>query len=122
MAHHRAPAQVTVNGIVYVRSNQAPVPEPKAAPASGKVERNCQWCGKPFKARAADVKRGWAKFCSKSCKASEQEKRTHQYRNLGSRGGDFDADMAHRQAMDESTGGWDEGGWRRDESGCAPYL
>ena len=36
-------------------------------------------CGKQFQARTADVKRGWGKFCSKSCKAKEQEKRTGQY-------------------------------------------
>lgn len=38
-------------------------------------------CGKQFQARTADVKRGWGKFCSKSCKAKEQEKRTGQYRD-----------------------------------------
>jgi hypothetical protein len=30
-------------------------------------------------ARIADRKRGWGKFCSKSCKAVVQEKRTGQY-------------------------------------------
>ena len=29
-------------------------------------------CKKPFEARAADVARGWGKFCSKSCKAKKQ--------------------------------------------------
>jgi len=29
-------------------------------------------CGKEFEARTADVKRGWGKFCSKSCKAKKQ--------------------------------------------------
>lgn len=33
------------------------------------VERTCAGCGKAFNARAADVKRGWGLFCSKSCKA-----------------------------------------------------
>ena len=32
-------------------------------------------------ARVADRKRGWGKFCSKSCKAKEQENRTGQYRS-----------------------------------------
>ena len=32
-----------------------------------------------FTARVADRKRGWAKYCSKSCKAKEQESRTGQY-------------------------------------------
>jgi hypothetical protein len=42
---------------------------------------NCAYkrCGDPFTARVADRKRGWAKFCSKSCKAKHQESRTHQH-------------------------------------------
>jgi hypothetical protein len=43
-------------------------------------------CGTTFHPRTADIKRGWGKFCSKSCKATEQEQRTHQhynYRNSG---------------------------------------
>lgn len=43
-------------------------------------ERKCKNCGCKFIARTADVKRGWAKFCSKSCKAIKQESRTGQYR------------------------------------------
>lgn len=42
-------------------------------------ERKCLECQKIFMARTADIKRGWAKFCSKSCKAKEQESRTGQY-------------------------------------------
>ncbi|MEN3145732.1 hypothetical protein ABCW43_00295 [Neorhizobium sp. IRAMC:178] len=34
----------------------------------------CKECKKPFEARAADRARGWAKFCSKSCKAIKQTK------------------------------------------------
>lgn len=30
--------------------------------------RVCTSCGKMFQARTADVNRGWAMFCSKSCK------------------------------------------------------
>lgn len=41
--------------------------------------RECLNCKTSFNARAADVKRGWAKFCSKSCKASHQERRTGQH-------------------------------------------
>ncbi len=37
-------------------------------------------CKKVFQARTADVKRGWGKFCCKSCKAIEQENRTGQYK------------------------------------------
>lgn len=43
------------------------------------VDKNCECCGKAMKVRAADIKRGWGRFCSKSCKASAQERRTGQY-------------------------------------------
>lgn len=43
------------------------------------VDRTCQNCKTSFQAREADVKRGWGKFCSKSCKAVKQEARTGQY-------------------------------------------
>ena len=43
------------------------------------IERKCKTCKQPFMARTADVKRGWAKFCSKSCKAIKQEGRTGQH-------------------------------------------
>ena len=45
------------------------------------VRKVCR-CGTVFYPRAADVARGWGKFCSKSCKAKEQEKRTGQYSQL----------------------------------------
>ena len=32
----------------------------------------CKCCGATFSARTADRKRGWARFCSKSCKATKQ--------------------------------------------------
>ena len=51
--------------------------------ARGKmVERVCKGCGVKFLAREADVRRGWAKYHDKSCKAREQEKRTGQFANL----------------------------------------
>ena len=40
------------------------------------VTVNCARCKKPFEARVADRKRGWGKFCSKSCKAIKQTQRT----------------------------------------------
>ena len=49
------------------------------------VEVKCERCQTPFTARVADRKRGWAKFCSKSCKAIKQEQRTHQCRNYHER-------------------------------------
>lgn len=36
-------------------------------------------CGNLFTARVSDRKRGWARFCSKSCKAVRQEQRTGQH-------------------------------------------
>lgn len=47
------------------------------------VSRKCanKKCGATFTARSADVARGWARFCSKSCKATVQERRTHQHRD-----------------------------------------
>lgn len=39
----------------------------------------CKCCGAPFIARTADRARGWARYCSKSCKAAKQEMRTGQH-------------------------------------------
>lgn len=39
----------------------------------------CKRCKQPFVARVADRARGWARYCSKSCKAVAQEARTGQY-------------------------------------------
>lgn len=44
-----------------------------------KVTVKCVRCKTPFEARVADRKRGWGRFCSKSCKAIRQERRTGQY-------------------------------------------
>lgn len=46
-------------------------------------EVRCKYkkCGEMFTARIADRKRGWARFCSKSCKAKQQEQQTHQHRD-----------------------------------------
>ena len=61
-------------------------------------------CKKEFKARSADVKRGWGKFCCKSCKAVEQEKRTHQYANY--------MDRRLNATGSKHDDEWDEGpGW-----------
>lgn len=46
------------------------------------VSRTCECCRKEFSARQADVNRGWARFCSKSCKAISQENKTGQYKKL----------------------------------------
>jgi len=46
------------------------------------VECKCQnkSCGARFMARVADRKRGWGKFCSKSCKAIKQERKNGQHK------------------------------------------
>lgn len=36
----------------------------------------CKGCGNSFTARTADRKRGWARYCSKSCKAVVQTAKT----------------------------------------------
>lgn len=54
------------------------------------VVRKCQCCGVEFTARSADVRRGWARFCSKSCKAVKQEQRTGQHRAHQQRSNDGD--------------------------------
>lgn len=58
------------------------------------IERKCQnkKCGISFLARLIDVNRGWAKFCSKSCKAIVQEKNTGQYTHFRNYLGDHDYD------------------------------
>lgn len=33
------------------------------------IYKQCKHCGGGFVAKKADIKRGWAKFCSKECKA-----------------------------------------------------
>lgn len=39
-----------------------------------KTTVKCKNCKTEFEARVADRKRGWARFCSKSCKAKKQSK------------------------------------------------
>lgn len=78
----------------------------------------CGHCGGPFTARTADRKRGWARFCSKSCKARRQEALTGQHAARLRRS---DSDDDHDQTMDDATAGWDEGGWLSDDSGCDKF-
>lgn len=50
----------------------------KTASASVRGKTNtysCKTCKRPFTARVADRARGWAKYCSKSCKAIKQTQR-----------------------------------------------
>lgn len=50
---------------------------------------SCQCCRLPFVARTADRARGWARFCSKACKAKKQEARTGQYAQISGRASDL---------------------------------
>ena len=61
------------------------------APKSQLIERSCKWCGKLFMAKRADVKRGWAKCCSKSCSASFREKKLDRFGFRSGGGGTFES-------------------------------
>lgn len=43
------------------------------------MDKKCKNCKTVFSARVADHNRGWARFCSKSCKAKHQERRNGQH-------------------------------------------
>ena len=51
----------------------------KVRGATVRVTCENKLCKINFEARVADRKRGWGKFCSKSCKAKRQERQTLQY-------------------------------------------
>jgi len=38
---------------------------------SNAITKSCEACGAAFQAKAADIARGWGRFCSKSCKAKK---------------------------------------------------
>lgn len=50
--------------------------KPREKPRGAMVKVTCKnkACGSAFEARVADRKRGWARFCSKSCKATHQDR------------------------------------------------
>lgn len=77
------------------------------APRGTKVTRTCKYCKAPFVARLADVKRGWAKFCSKSCKAKEQERRTGQNAQYKAFKAMNDEEAMHHEACASIEMGWD---------------
>lgn len=46
---------------------------PDKQPIRGATQTvKCKNCKSEFEARTVDIKRGWGKFCSKSCKAKKQ--------------------------------------------------
>lgn len=67
--------------------NHSPSEHPQSSPKSPKqsstidtmVERMCH-CGKKFLAKKADIQRGWANSCSKSCAAIVRERKTGNYK------------------------------------------
>lgn len=65
------------------------------------VERKCA-CGAVFLARAADVKRGWGKSCSKSCAATRTNKKTGNFQRFV---------QARNEAMHQEALGTMESGW-----------
>jgi hypothetical protein len=77
------------------------------------IDRKCERCGSPFRAKEADVKRGWGRFCSKSCKAKKQTATQRSMPKWARDDIQFDIDMHG------ATGGWDEGGWLSDDSGVS---
>jgi len=51
------------------------LPQPiKHQPRGQMVKCNCKECHTEFEARVADRKRGWGKFCSKSCAAKHKDR------------------------------------------------
>ena len=70
-------------------------------PRGERATYKCQRCRVDFTARVADRKRGWARFCSKSCKAIIQEKTTGQYAALCDR---RDSDETYDRDMDAAGG------------------
>jgi hypothetical protein len=89
------------------------------------IERNCKTCKKQFQARQADVNRGWALYCTKSCKAKSDQ-------NIGHV---ISTKIRQKQAISKASSpktsadsfdqyyepaGWDEDGWVNDDSGCSP--
>lgn len=38
------------------------------------MKRNCDYCGKEYKADTRNIKRGWGLCCSKTCAANKREK------------------------------------------------
>lgn len=64
----------------------------------------CECCGKSMTVRTADIKRGWGRFCSKTCKARHQERRTGAHRAHMRNLQDGPDDPRH-MSMEELSGG-----------------
>lgn len=44
----------------------------KSKPRGAMIEVKCEACLAPKLVRVSDVKRGWGRYCSKSCKAKKK--------------------------------------------------
>ncbi len=62
-------------------------------------------CGRKKMVRTADIKRGWGKFYSKTCKARHQENRTHATRDYHK--SYFGIDESRDEDMECVEAGWD---------------
>jgi hypothetical protein len=72
------------------------------------IQVKCLRCRVEFTARVADRKRGWGRYCSKSCKAVKQEQKTGQYSALIRSGGPITREERdHHEAMASVEAGWD---------------
>lgn len=73
------------------------------------TEQQCRWCKTKFPARTADVNRGWGLFCSKPCKAKEQEKRTGQNRAHHAHAAPIGLSYDEHEAAMDSMTDWEYG-------------
>jgi len=70
------------------------------------IERNCKSCKKIFMAKSADIARGWAKCCSKSCAASMTNKKTGNFARF-KQGASSDYEVIECVGRDAMEDGWD---------------
>jgi hypothetical protein len=63
----------------------------------------CDCCKQMFRARVADRNRGWARYCSKSCKAVKQDQRGGRYQAYRE---SYEDDW-HLAGLDAMEAGWD---------------
>ena len=48
------------------------------------ISKSCEFCGQPFLAKLSEVKRGYGRYCSRSCSAKHKEAKVRQQRQLNS--------------------------------------
>lgn len=63
---------ISRNGKLVVKKPKAANHKQKQATRGSKVKLKCH-CGDVYEARSADIKRGWAKSCSKRCAAIKRD-------------------------------------------------